>query len=213
MIVSGTPARETASNRSTAPNSSTSSILASAVNSPAPPAPQPNTNTIANTNEHHLNLIAGVEEKIVQLVKVASAVIETLAFEGTDNIDERKEEFSLRHQEFTELLMAIQKTLRTVFRHLTEAGIFTSNATNSAGTGSVKLAGDLTMALQMSSLPYQSTVEGFETDFRLSVQGLHVLSEKLRSGVLDAYGIELGETVKASEGRDAGEIGDEMMEL
>ncbi|KAJ3286921.1 hypothetical protein BCR33DRAFT_854762 [Rhizoclosmatium globosum] len=141
----------------------------------------------ATTNEHHLNLIAAVEQKIVLLVQAAAKVVQSLAFEAAD-LDDRKDEFTNSHKEFTELLMDIQKSLRIVFKHLANAGILTAS---NASTASVKLAGDLTTALQMSSLPYQSTVEGFETDHELSVESLHVLLGKVRGGMMKHYGIDL----------------------
>ncbi|KAJ3005162.1 UNVERIFIED_CONTAM: hypothetical protein HDU68_004729, partial [Siphonaria sp. JEL0065] len=173
-------------------NSSSNSVVSSPSNSSNSTGNDNNPST-TNTNEFHLNLIATVEEKIVRLVKVAGLVVESLAFEGQD-LDDRKEEFVNRHKEFTDLLRDIQKTLRIVFRHLSKAGILASNSS------SVKLAGDLTTALQMSSLPYQSTVEGFETDFRLNVQGLHVLAETVRAGVFEVYGDDVAKQLE-NEGR------------
>ncbi|KAI9334405.1 hypothetical protein BDR26DRAFT_866999 [Obelidium mucronatum] len=190
-------------------NSSAASTLSSSLSSSvasSPAAGNAADQSTANSNEHHLNLLASVEEKIVRLVKVAGLVVEALASEGID-LDERKEEFVNRHREYTDLLRDIQKTLRIVFRHLSKAGILSS----SSGQGSsVKLAGDLTTALQMSSLPYQSTVEGFETDFKLNVEGLHVLAQTVRAGVLDAYGIDL-DAEKSSNRKGDGSIGDKMM--
>ncbi|KAJ3115443.1 hypothetical protein HK100_001348 [Physocladia obscura] len=140
------------------------------------------------------------KEKIVRLVRVAGLVVEMLAF-GTFSQDDdtgarsdlaanllleeqRKESFTAAYQEYTQLLLEIQKILRSVFRHLAQTGILSSASLSSMGSGVTNGAGDV----QMSSLPYRTTAEGFETDFRLSVQGLSVLCAKIRGGVLDIYG-------------------------